>query len=154
MCQLLVGRPVSAEPLFTSGQPQANAELARRLLADMSAGLAPEQIASLFAEDAQFEVPGDDGVLPWIGYRSGREAAANYVATTRALTELLEFSVAEILASGSRAVIVGERAARIRSTGKVVETAFAIILTTVKGRIARFQMLEDSFAVSLAGRTS
>jgi ketosteroid isomerase-like protein len=32
----------------------------------------------------------------------------------------------------------------------VVETSFAIILTIADGEISRFQMLEDSFAVSRA----
>lgn len=143
---------MAGEPSSPSDRLQANLALAQRLLADLAAGRDPDRIASLFSEDAQFEIPGDDGVLPWIGYRSGRRAAAHYVSTTRDLIEPLEFKVEDVLASTARAVIVGERAARIRSTNKVVETAFAIILTTVRGRIARFQMLEDSFAVSRAAR--
>ena len=38
------------------------------------------------------------------------------------------------------------------STGKIIKTDFAIVLTVANGEIVRFQMLEDSFAVSKAAR--
>jgi ketosteroid isomerase-like protein len=106
----------------------------------------------MFDDDALFEIPGDDGVLPWIGYRSGRRAVADFVANIRAMTEPLTFDVDDITASEARAVIVGKLATRIKATEKVVETAFAIVLSISGDRIVRFQMLEDSFAVSLAAR--
>jgi ketosteroid isomerase-like protein len=130
-----------------------NIELARELLAALAAGGDPNTVAALFADDALFEIPGDDGVLPWIGHRSGRRAVAAFIASTRAMTEPLTFEVEDVMASDARAVIVGELATRIKATDKVVETAFAIVLTISGGRIVRFQMLEDSFAVSLAGRS-
>jgi hypothetical protein len=42
---------------------------------------------------------------------------------------------------------------RIKATGKVTSTQFAIILTITNGVVTRFQMLEDSFDVSKAART-
>lgn len=126
--------------------------LARRLLAGIGEGQPADVIAALFSDDVQFEIPGDDGVLPWIGHRTGRQAVVDFVSATRALLEPLSFDVEDIAASDTRAVIVGELASRIRATDKVVETAFAIILTVAGERIARFQMLENSFAVSLAAR--
>jgi len=39
-----------------------------------------------------------------------------------------------------------------KSTGKILETAFAFVLTVSGGKITRFRMLEDSFAVSRAAR--
>lgn len=47
---------------------QSNFDLAQKLLDGIGTGLHPDLIASMFAEDARFEVPGDDGVLPWIGH--------------------------------------------------------------------------------------
>ena len=130
-----------------------NIGIARELLAALQQGRHPDDIASMFSEDVLFEIPGDDGVLPWIGHKAGRAAAADFVAATRAMTELLSFDVEDILASDARAVIVGELASRIKTTGKVVETAFAIVITVSGDQIVRCQMLENSFAVSLAART-
>ncbi len=129
-----------------------NISLAREFLAALHEGRHPDDIAAMFADDALFEIPGDDGILPWIGHRSGRRAVADFIAGTRAMTEPLTFAVADIMASDARAVILGELATRIKTTGKTVETAFAIVLTISGDRINRFQMLEDSFAVSLAAR--
>jgi len=129
-----------------------NLTLARELIAALHEGRHPDAIVAIFSEDVLFEIPGDDGVLPWIGHRRGRPAVADFVATTRAMTDLLTFNVEDIMASNARAVIVGELASRIKTTDKVVETAFAIVLTISGNQIVRFQMLEDSFAVSLAVR--
>lgn len=130
--------------------PAANAAIATQLLRDIADGVDPDEIALLFAEDAACEIPGDDGVLPWIGHRSGRAAVAAFVAGTRRHTDPISFTVDDVLASDTRAVIVGDLASRIVATDKVVETAFAIVLSIADGRITRLQMLEDSFAVSRA----
>jgi len=49
-------------------------------------------------------------------------------------------------------VILGSLASKLKRTGKVIETDFAIVLTVSNGEIVRFQMLEDSFAVFQAAR--
>ena len=127
-----------------------NLALARRLLTDIGSGAEPQQIALLFKRDARCEVPGDVGALPWIGHRTGRDAVADFMGGLRKHTDAISFEVDDVLASERGAVIIGELASRIRATDKVVETAFAIVLTISGGLIERFQMLEDSFAVSLA----
>ena len=62
----------------------------------------------------------------------------------------MRLDIDDILASDTRAIILGSLASRVKQTGKVIETFFAIILTIADGQITRFQMLEDSFAVSRA----
>jgi hypothetical protein len=59
----------------------------------------------------------------------------------------------DILASDSRAAIIGELQTLIKATGKITETQFAIILTIAGDVVTRFQMLEDSFDVSKAARS-
>jgi ketosteroid isomerase-like protein len=49
-------------------------------------------------------------------------------------------------------VILGELATTVKRTHRTIEGSFAIVLTISGGRITRFQMLEDSFAVSQAAR--
>jgi ketosteroid isomerase-like protein len=66
------------------------------------------------------------------------------------MLERISFEVHDILASDRRAVIVGSLASKLKRTGKVVATDFAIVLTVSNDEIVRFQMLEDSFAVSQA----
>ena len=125
-----------------------NVAIAQQLLAGIAAGKAPDALAVMFAEDLRFEIQGDEGVLPWIGHKTGRQAAADFFRDIRMLTEPVQFEVEDILASANRAAIVGDLATRIKSSGKIVNTQFAIVLTISGDKITRFQMLEDSFDLS------
>jgi ketosteroid isomerase-like protein len=109
-------------------------------------------MAAPFDANLLFEIQGDDGVLPWIGRKTGRQAIAEFIRDIRALTEPVIFDVEDILASDSRVAIVGALQTRIKATGKITATQFAIILTIRGDIVTRFQMLEDSFDVSKAAR--
>jgi ketosteroid isomerase-like protein len=126
---------------------------AQKLLEGIGSGQDPAEIATLFDVDVVFEIQGDDGVLPWIGRKTGRQAIADFIRDVRTLTEPVIFDVEDILASDSRAAIIGALQTRIKATGNIIATQFAIILTVTGGVVTRFQMLEDSFEVSRAART-
>jgi uncharacterized protein len=132
---------------------QHNIAIAQKLLEGIGSGRDPTEIAVLFDADLVFDIQGDDGVLPWIGHKAGRQAIVDFIRDFRTLTELITFEVDDILASNTRAAIVGALRTRINATGKVTATQFAIILTITSDVVTRFQMLEDSFDVSRAART-
>jgi ketosteroid isomerase-like protein len=127
--------------------------IAQALLEGIGGGKDPADIAELFDERLLFEIQGDDGVLPWIGRKTGRSAIADFIRDIRAMTEPVSFEVEDILASESRAAIVGALETRVKATGKLIRSQFAIILTVSGDLVTRFQMLEDSFDVSNAART-
>jgi len=129
-----------------------NIAIAQQLLEGLGGGRAPDEIAAPFSPDLVFEIQGDEGVLPWIGHKTGRSALVDFVRDIRTMTEPLDFNVEDVLASESRAAIVGALRTRIKATGEVTSTQFAIILTIAGGVVTRFQMLEDSFDVSRAAR--
>jgi ketosteroid isomerase-like protein len=132
---------------------QHNVAIAQKLLEGIGGGQDPAEIAAPFDADLLFEIQGDDGALPWIGRKTGRQAVVDFIRDIRALTEPVTFDVEDILASDSRAAIIGALQTRIKATGKVTATQFAIILTITGDVVTRFQMLEDSFDVSKAART-
>ncbi len=130
-----------------------NEDTAQRFLAALRQGAAPDDIATLFSNDVEFEIPGDAGALPWLGQKKkGRGAVVDFVRGLRELTEPVKFDVQDVVTSENRAVIVGELATRLKATGKIIESPFAIILTISSGAVSHFQMLEDSFAVAEAGK--
>src|SRR5258707_12272325 len=126
--------------------------LAQEFLHRMGNGAEPGEIAKLFSENLEWEIAGDTGVLPWIGHKSGSAAITDFVRDSRAMIERISFEVHDILAGDNRAVILGSLASKLKRNGKVVTTDFAIVLTVGNGEIVRFQMLEDSFAVSKVAR--
>ena len=131
---------------------QQNIEIARTLLDGIGEGRDPAEIAAPFAEDLVFEIQGDDGAMPWIGRKTGRKAMIDFMGELRTLTQPMTFDVEDILASDSRAAIIGSLQTRIKATGKITATQFALILTIGNGVVTRFQMLEDSFDLSKAAR--
>jgi ketosteroid isomerase-like protein len=130
-------------------QPE-NITIAQKLLEGIANGNDPAEITALFHADLVFEIQGDDGVLPWIGRKTGRQAMTDFIRNGRTLTEPVAFDVEEVLASDKRAVIIGALQTRIKATGRVTATQFAMILTITDNVVTRFQMLEDSFDVSKA----
>jgi ketosteroid isomerase-like protein len=132
---------------------QQNIAIAWKFLKGIGSGGDPTEIAALFDADLVFEIQGDDGVLPWIGRKTGRQAIVDFIRDIRTLTAPIAFEVDDILASNSRAAIIGALQTRIKATDKITATQFAIILTITGDVVTRFQMLEDSFDVSKAART-
>jgi uncharacterized protein len=124
--------------------------LAQEFLGRMGSGAEPAEIAKLFSESVEWEIAGDTGVLPWIGRKSGRAAITDFVNDSRAMIERISFDVLDILAGDERAVILGSVESKLKRTGKIIKTDFAMVLTVTNGEIVRFQMLEDSFAVAQA----
>ena len=126
--------------------------LAQEFLRRMGSGVEPSEIAKLFSETLEWDIAGDTGALPWIGHKSGRAAITDFVRDSRAMIERISFEVHDILASDNRAAILGSLTSKLKRNGNVVTTDFAIVLTVANGEIVRFQMLEDSFAVSQMAR--
>ncbi len=129
-----------------------NVQIAQTLLEGLGNGREPAEIAAPFASDLTFEIQGDVGVLPWIGQKRGRAAVADFVRDLRSLTEPMVFDVEDILSSERRVAVVGRLESRIKTTGKITTSQFALILTVSEGIVTRFQMLEDSFDLSNAAR--
>ena len=130
-----------------------NLRLAQQFLEKMGSGASADEIAALCTSDLDFNIPGDTGVLPWVAHKKGREAMFDFVSGIRASVESVSFSIQDVLANDGRAVILGHLQSRIKATGKLIDTAFAFVLTfSPEGKIASFLMFEDSFAVSAAAR--
>lgn len=131
---------------------QENLRLAHQFIEKLRSGARPYEIASLCTSDLDWNIPGDSDALPWIGPKTGREAISDFVRDTRTLIESVSVEIKDVLASDDRAVILGQLQSRINVTGKLIDSAFAIVLTFSGPKVATFLMLEDSFAVSRAAQ--
>lgn len=131
---------------------QKNLHLAQQFLEKMGSGASADEITALCTPDLDWNIPGDTGILPWIGHKTGRKAISDFVRDTQTMVERVSFDIKDILANDDRAIILGHLQTRISATGKLIDTAFAIVLTFSGAQIASFLMLEDSFAVSMAAR--
>lgn len=108
------------------------------------------EIAELVSEDVDWFVAGDVDVVPWIGRKSGKSGAAEFYAQIREQIASERFEVKDILAKGSRVVVIGALASRVKRTGKLIESEFVFDFIVTNGLITRFRLFEDSFAVARA----
>jgi uncharacterized protein len=131
---------------------QENLRLATRFLEKLGSGAGPDEIAALCSHDLVWNIPGDTGVLPWVGLKHGRQAIYDFVVDTQTMIEREGLEIEDVLASDARAVILGHLKTRIVDTGKLIDGKFGIVLTFTGELISGFLMLEDSFATSIAAR--
>jgi uncharacterized protein len=131
---------------------QESLRLATRFLETLGSGAGPSEIAALCAPDLVWNIPGDTGVLPWVGLKHGRQAMHDFVIETQTMIKREGLEIEDVLASDSRAVILGHLKTRIINTGKLIDGKFGIVLTFTDDLISEFLMLEDSFATSVAAR--
>lgn len=132
---------------------EQNLALAQQLLEKMGRQAPIEEFEDFVSDDLVLDIAGDATALPWIGIpKTGRQAFTDFIQDQRDLVNVEAFQVNDILHNETRAVILGELSSTIKKTAGIVQTYFALILTISDGKIAHFQMLEDSHAVSQAAR--
>lgn len=131
---------------------QSHLQLAQNFLAKLGGGASPAEMAALCVDDLDWNIPGDSSAQPWIGARRGSAALADFVRDAAGAITREGLDIHDILASSTRAVIVGHLQSRINATGKLIDSPFAIVMTFAGDKIASFLLLEDSFAVAAASR--
>jgi hypothetical protein len=120
-------------------------------LARLGAGDVPGVVA-LFAEDADWEVPGDPEIAPWLGRRTASEIP-DFFRTIGEHTEHQVFAIERTVVDGSQAVLIGRAGSVVRATGRAVDMPVAIdIVVNDEGRISRLYLFEDSLSVDRAAR--
>jgi|SRR5690606_4922789 len=109
-----------------------------------------ELIMSLFAEDIDWNIPGNQEIATWTGRRSHKDEVKEFFQLLWKNTDPLSARIEYILAEEDFAVIVGEFSTRMLSTMKVVESMFSIHISVKDDLIVRYRLQEDSFAVVTA----
>ena len=129
-------------------------QVAVQLFTDLADGLDPTQLATRFAEDVDWFIPGDHDTVPWIGRRRGRAGVAEFYRQLRDLVVPEEFEVRRVVAEGDRCVVIGVLVTLVRATGSRIESEFAFDIEVRDGLITRYHMFEDTWAVSNACRSA
>lgn len=105
--------------------------------------------AALFADSVDFAVPAAPGV-PWIPAVDSPEGMAEFFTLLPKHLDRRQFEVTKVLADDEDAVVLGHLVSTVRATGHDIVTRFAIHLGVRDGRIHRYHMYEDSWAVAQA----
>ncbi|GAA2674787.1 hypothetical protein GCM10010400_41320 [Streptomyces aculeolatus] len=107
-------------------------------------------LLELFADRVDFRVAGSPDV-PWTGTRSTKEEiSAFFKVFPEVLTEPQGFALHARLTDGQHAVVLAESAFGVLATKKTFTQAYALHFTVVDGKITRYHMYEDSYAIAEA----
>ncbi|SCF00401.1 nuclear transport factor 2 family protein [Micromonospora mirobrigensis] len=126
-------------------------DVVERFFAMVGGGADPEEIALLFAEDVDWDLPGSPAI-PWVGRRSSRAEVADYLRVLGAniVPEENVDQIEAILYDGDDAVMLGRFGRVARSTGRRYEMAVAMHFRVRGDQIVAFRLYEDSFQVAEA----
>lgn len=104
-------------------------------------------LLELFAERVDFNVAGAPNV-PWTGVRSTKKEIAEFFGMFgKLLTPPESFAITARITEGNDAVVIANCVFGVLATGKTFSNRYALHFTVIDGRIARYHMYEDSYAI-------
>lgn len=127
---------------------QTPAALTQALFAHLGAGELTAASA-LFADTVDFAIPGAPDI-PWIPEADSPAGMLRFFTLVGEHLDRKHFEVEKVLADDTDAVALGNLVSTVRATGRDIVLRFAIHLGVADGRISRYHLYEDSWAVSRA----
>jgi ketosteroid isomerase-like protein len=103
-------------------------------------------LLGLFDEQIEWVSSGPPELIT-SGRRTGRQAVAEFFTAVNEVFDIQRFDPQEFIAQGDRVVVLGHESARVRATGKVVDSDWAHVFTMKNGKVAAFQEYVDTAPV-------
>jgi ketosteroid isomerase-like protein len=125
-----------------------------RVVEGMFAALARGDIGGVLERlggDIEWRIAGPSE-LPYAGVHRGRDAVARFFQSFGQAAEFEVFEPQEYFANGNKVVVLGHERQRVKATGRVVETEWAMVFVLREGRIIKFHNYVDTHAVAAAHR--
>ncbi len=107
-------------------------------------------VLGMLTEDVEWVTPGPPEVLPGAGQRRGRPEVAGFFSALHDAQEFEHFEPQEFIAQADKVVALVQSRARIRASGRLLESEFAHVFTLRGGKIARFRAFADTAAAVAA----
>jgi ketosteroid isomerase-like protein len=109
-----------------------------------------KNLIQMFAEDIDWNIPGDKVLAPWLGKRSSRDEVEEFYELLWKNTVPKSAKVNNIMVDNSTAIVSGEFSTIMLKTNNVVDSMFFIEISVENSLIVKYRLLEDSYAVSLS----
>ncbi len=107
------------------------------------------EAAALFADSMSFSIPHPPGI-PWVPEVHSAEDMRTFFELLGTHVQPKEFDLRQIIAEGDDVVLIGRMVSEVKKTGRDIDTAFALHTTVRDGRITRYHLYEDTYAVAKA----
>ncbi|WP_329437271.1 nuclear transport factor 2 family protein [Streptomyces sp. NBC_01280] len=127
---------------------ESPAQTVQRLFPLLAEGKSAEA-AALFADSVSFSISHPPGI-PWVPEVDSAEGMRGFFELLQAHVQAKEFDLRQVIAEGDDVVLIGRMVSEVKTTGRDIDTAFALHTTVQDGRITRYHLYEDSYAVAKA----
>lgn len=101
-----------------------------------------------FAEQVEWNIPGDREIASWTGKRSTKAEIKEFFTTLWENTVPLSAEVDLLLADEENVVVTGVFASKMVKTGKTITSPFSIRIGFKNGLITKYILMEDSYQLS------
>lgn len=130
--------------------PEKTEEILDQYYAALKAG-DRDALRNLLSPDMQVDYYGPDGLMPWGGHWSGIDAYFDFLDQVGGNLTIDVVEPQQSIVTDGVAVIVLNGTWTVRQTGRQVSATVANIFTFADGRIARYQVFNDTagFGVGL-----
>jgi uncharacterized protein len=128
---------------------QDNVQVVQQAYAAFGRGDIPAVLETL-TDDVEWSVSGSPEVLPWAGQRRGREQVGQFFRALGGTLTHEAFEPREFIVQGDTVVVLGTE--RVRASGRVVDTDWAMVFTIRDGKIARYRDYHDTAPIQAALR--
>lgn len=105
-------------------------------------------LADLFADSVDFDLPGNEEKFPWVGKRNTKKEVEDFFKVLYQNIKSEKFEVEFIAINGENAVAVGQLSSVILKYNKVFSTQFVNIFKVRNGKIVKYHFMEDSFRLN------
>lgn len=127
---------------------ESPAQTVQRLFPLLAEGRSAEA-AALFADSVSFSIPHPPGI-PWVPEVDSAEGMRTFFELLGTHVQGKEFDLHRTIAEGDDVVLIGRMVSEVRKTGRTIDTAFVLHTTVQDGRITRYHLYEDTYAVARA----
>jgi len=125
---------------------QQNLELVKKAFEAFGAGDVPT-ILSHCTADCEFQCPGPE-IIPYTGVSKGHSEIQSYFDDLLGTQSEVNLQIDQFVAQGDTVVAIGRYSARVKSTGKPIESPVVLTFTLRDGKISKHLVLGDTAALA------
>lgn len=107
-----------------------------------------EAIVNLFSEVIDWDIQGNEKKAIWIGKLKSKNEVANFFKLLWENIKPLSANIDDVLINNNKVGIFGNFSVIMNKSGIQINSNFSIYLVITAGKITKYRLLEDSYAVS------
>lgn len=114
----------------------------------LQSGKKKGNMVDLFAENVDWDLPGNQEKFPWTGQRQTRKEIEQFFKDLHSNVKSERFDIDFIAINGENATVSGQLSSKILKFNKIFTTEFVVIFKVVNGKIVKYHFLEDSYKLN------